>query len=88
MRLGRRRVERQLYDGTLRGVTATSSLELGVDFAELDGVVCLGFPGSLASLWQRAGRCGRAADSDALCILVAYGGRCPRGAERPITDAE
>jgi DEAD/DEAH box helicase domain-containing protein len=55
----RRRVEAQLYDGTLRGVTATSSLELGVDIANLDGVIMLGFPGSLASLWQRAGRCGR-----------------------------
>lgn len=68
----RRRVEAQLYDGTLRGVTATSSLELGVDIANLDGVIMLGFPGSLASLWQRAGRCGRTADSDALCVLVAY----------------
>ena len=68
----RRRVERQLYDGTLMGVTATSSLELGVDFAELDGVVMDGFPGSLASLWQRAGRCGRSPDADALCILIAY----------------
>ena len=68
----RRRVERNLYDGTLRGVTATSSLELGVDIAALDGVVMVGFPGSLASLWQRAGRCGRSADSDALCILIAY----------------
>ena len=40
----RRRVERNLYDGTLRGVTATSSLELGVDIAALDGVVMVGFP--------------------------------------------
>ena len=68
----RRRIERQLYDGTLRGVTATSSLELGVDIADLDGVVMNGFPGSLASLWQRAGRCGRTPDADALVILVAY----------------
>ena len=68
----RRRIERHLYDGTLRGVTATSSLELGVDIAELDGVVMVGFPGSLASMWQRAGRCGRSAASDALCIVIAY----------------
>ena len=68
----RRRIERQLYDGTLRGVTATSSLELGVDIANLDGVVMVGFPGSLSSMWQRAGRCGRSASSDALCIVIAY----------------
>ena len=57
---------------SLRGVTATSSLELGVDIASLDAVVIVGFPGSISSLWQRAGRCGRSADSDALCFLVAY----------------
>ena len=68
----RRRVERQLYEGELRGVTATSSLELGVDIEGLDAVVLVGFPGSLASLWQRAGRCGRTATADALCVLVAY----------------
>ena len=68
----RRRIEGQLYDGTIRGVTATSSLELGVDIASLDGVIMNGFPGSLASLWQRAGRCGRTADSDSLAVLIAY----------------
>ncbi|EOD05964.1 hypothetical protein EMIHUDRAFT_453577 [Emiliania huxleyi CCMP1516] len=42
----RRRIERQLYDGTVRGVTATSTLELGVDIAALDAIVMVGFPGS------------------------------------------
>ena len=46
----RRRIEAQLYDGTLRGVTATSTLELGVDIAALEAVVILGFPGSLSSV--------------------------------------
>ena len=55
----RRRIERQLYDGTLRAVTATSTLELGVDIALLEAVIILGFPGSVAKLWQRAGRCDR-----------------------------
>ncbi|KAL1530051.1 hypothetical protein AB1Y20_000973 [Prymnesium parvum] len=68
----RRRIERQLYDGELRGVTATSSLELGVDIAGLDAVVINGFPGSVASMWQRAGRCGRQPEDDALCFLIAY----------------
>ncbi|KAL3923730.1 MAG: hypothetical protein SGPRY_004131 [Prymnesium sp.] len=68
----RRRVERELYAGDLRGVTATSSLELGVDIASLDAVVINGFPGSIASLWQRAGRCGRRASDDSLAFLVAY----------------
>ena len=52
----RRRIERQLYDGTLRAVTATSTLELGVDIALLEAVIILGFPGSVAKLWQRAGQ--------------------------------
>ena len=60
----RRRIERQLYDGTLRAVTATSTLELGVDIARLEAVIILGFPGSVAKLWQRAGRCGRDAHTD------------------------
>ena len=68
----RRRIERQLYEGQLRGVTATSSLELGVDIACLDAVVINGFPGSVSSLWQRAGRCGRQATDDAVCVLIAY----------------
>jgi ATP-dependent helicase YprA (DUF1998 family) len=60
----RRRIERQLYDGTLRAVTATSTLELGVDIALLEAVIILGFPGSVAKLWQRAGRCGPDAHAD------------------------
>lgn len=43
-----------------------------VDIANLDAIVIVGFPGSVSSLWQRAGRCGREARSDAVCVLVAY----------------
>jgi DEAD/DEAH box helicase domain-containing protein len=68
----RRRIERQLYEGSLRAVTATSTLELGVDIAHLEAVIILGFPGSVAKLWQRAGRCGRDPSADALCVVVAY----------------
>ena len=43
-----------------------------VDIAALDATVIVGFPGSVSSLWQRAGRCGRDANMDALCVVIAY----------------
>jgi DEAD/DEAH box helicase domain-containing protein len=66
----RRSIERALQDGTLLGVAATTALELGVDISGLDAVVIAGYPGTRASLWQQAGRAGRAGQ-EALAILVA-----------------
>jgi DEAD/DEAH box helicase domain-containing protein len=55
----RRQIERQLFDGELLGVIATTALELGVDIGDLDATVLTGYPGSIASTWQQAGRSGR-----------------------------
>ncbi|MFM7322237.1 MAG: DEAD/DEAH box helicase [Armatimonadota bacterium] len=66
----RREIERRLFDGELIGVTATNALELGVDIGGMDAVVMSGYPGTVASAWQQAGRAGRRSD-ESLAVLVA-----------------
>jgi DEAD/DEAH box helicase domain-containing protein len=67
----RREIERGLRPGGgLMGVTATSALELGIDIGDLDASVLVGFPGTIASLWQQAGRAGRGTRR-ALSVLIA-----------------
>lgn len=66
----RREIERELFDGTLRGVVATTALELGIDVGGLDACILNGFPGTIASMWQQAGRAGRSSQQS-LSVLVA-----------------
>lgn len=65
----RRRIEGGLRGGEVKCVVATSALELGIDIGSLDAVICAGYPGSLAELWQRWGRAGRRF-GESLAVLV------------------
>ena len=68
--LERRETERRLRSGELRGVVCTNALELGIDIGSLDLAVLHGYPGSVASALQQAGRAGRRSSSSA-AIMVA-----------------
>jgi DEAD/DEAH box helicase domain-containing protein len=66
----RREIERGLRDGAIRGVVSTNALELGIDVGSLDATVMAGYPGTIASTWQRAGRAGRRSGSSC-AVMVA-----------------
>lgn len=66
----RREIERQLRNGDIRAVVATNALELGIDIGSLDAVVLAGYPGTVASTLQRAGRAGRR-QTVSVAVLVA-----------------
>ncbi|MBC7227702.1 MAG: DEAD/DEAH box helicase [Thermoflexales bacterium] len=68
--LQRREIERGLREGTVRAVVATNALELGVDIGQMAACVLVGYPGSVASTWQQAGRAGRRAGAS-LVVLIA-----------------
>jgi DEAD/DEAH box helicase domain-containing protein len=67
----RRSIERRLFEGELRGVISTNALELGIDVGSLDAAVLVGFPNTIASTWQQAGRAGRSR-APALAVVVGY----------------
>jgi DEAD/DEAH box helicase domain-containing protein len=67
----RRAVEKELFEGRLSAVVATSALELGIDVGDLDACVLVGYPGTIASTLQRAGRAGRS-QRGGVVIIVPY----------------
>lgn len=66
----RREIERKMRNGEIRAIVATNALELGIDIGSLDAVVMAGYPGTIASTWQRAGRAGRRQTASA-AVMVA-----------------
>lgn len=68
--LRRREIEKGLREGKIRGIVSTNALELGIDIGSLDVSVLAGYPGSISSTWQRAGRAGRKTGTSA-AVLVA-----------------
>ena len=68
--LRRREIEKGLRDGLVRGVVSTNALELGIDIGALDVSIMAGYPGTIASTWQRAGRAGRRSARSA-AVMVA-----------------
>ena len=66
----RRETERKLQDGQIVGLVTTNAMELGVDVGGLDATLIAGYPGTVSSVWQQAGRSGRAQDP-ALSVLIA-----------------
>jgi DEAD/DEAH box helicase domain-containing protein len=68
--LERREIERGLRSGEILGVISTNALELGIDIGQLDVAILAGYPGSIASAWQQAGRSGRRSNTS-VAIMIA-----------------
>ena len=66
----RREIERDLRSGVVKTVVSTNALELGIDVGRLDVAVLVGYPGTVASAWQQAGRAGRRGQPS-LAVLIA-----------------
>ncbi|NIR48038.1 DEAD/DEAH box helicase [candidate division KSB1 bacterium] len=66
----RRAIERGLRNGEISGVVSTNALELGIDIGQLQVAIMAGYPGTIASAWQQAGRAGRRTETS-VAILVA-----------------
>jgi DEAD/DEAH box helicase domain-containing protein len=68
----RRAVEKGIREGDILGIAATNALELGIDIGGLDAVIMAGYPGTIASTWQQAGRAGRK-QGKSVAILISGG---------------
>ena len=66
----RREIERRLASKDILGVASTNALELGIDIGSLDCCILVGYPGTIASLWQQAGRAGRGRDESIVFLLA------------------
>jgi DEAD/DEAH box helicase domain-containing protein len=65
----RREIERRLVEKEILGVSSTNALELGIDIGSLDACILVGYPGTIASLWQQAGRAGRGQDESVVFLI-------------------
>ncbi|GIX45447.1 MAG: putative ATP-dependent helicase YprA [Candidatus Sumerlaea sp.] len=66
----RRSIERGIKEGAILGVVSTNALELGIDIGQLNAAILAGYPGSVASTWQQAGRAGRSTETS-VAVLIA-----------------
>ena len=67
----RRQIEARLKSGSLAGITSTNALELGIDIGSLDAVIMAGYPGTIISTMQQAGRAGRGR-GESIATLVGF----------------
>ncbi len=67
----RKKIEDDLKEGKLKGIVTTNALELGINIGSLDSVIISGYPGTLISTWQQAGRAGRK-NQQAIITMVAF----------------
>ena len=67
----RREIERELRAGRILSVVSTNALELGIDIGQLDACVLCGYPGTIASTWQQAGRAGRRGEKSLLIVVAS-----------------
>jgi DEAD/DEAH box helicase domain-containing protein len=66
----RREIEQKLANREILGVSSTNALELGIDIGSLEACILVGYPGTIASLWQQAGRAGRGTEESIVFLLA------------------